>query len=69
MCWKEVNTGTIEELNTKAPDGSALGNLYTENLNYAPVPVVRVKDLAMNNDASIKTLLGSIAATTASSGQ
>ncbi|MGA3150413.1 MAG: hypothetical protein ABSD10_02235 [Candidatus Saccharimonadales bacterium] len=55
-----VNSSTIVELNTQAPDGTALGDLYTKNLTNTSLPVVRVKDTAMSNGNLIKTLLGTI---------
>ncbi len=62
----KIDASTIVQQNTKAPDGSALGDLYTENLTSTSLNVVRAKDASMTNSAAIKTLLSSIKLTAAS---
>lgn len=56
----KLDATTIVQLNTKDAGGTAIGDLYTKNLSNPDLPVLRVKDAAMNNRADIKQLLNTV---------
>jgi hypothetical protein len=60
----KIDTTTIVQTDTKATDGTALGDVYTKNLGTADLPVVRVKDATRKNGADIKIILNTNLAST-----
>ncbi len=57
---KDKNNAIIIQAKTKDASGTALGDLYTANLNDINLPVFRVKDAKMTNSADIKILIATI---------
>lgn len=53
----KIDASTIVQTDTKATDGSSLGDIYTKNLGNANIAVVRVKDATRKNGADIKIIL------------
>ncbi len=57
---KDKNNAIIIQTKTKDAKGTALGDLYTANLNDINLPVFRVKDVKMTNSANIKKMIATI---------
>jgi hypothetical protein len=56
----KLDASTIVQLKTKDASGAVIGDIYTENLNEAALPVFRVKDAAMTSGDNIKLLLANV---------
>ncbi len=52
-----IDASTIVQADTKAADGSSLGDVYTKNLSDPNITVVRIKDATRKNGADIKIIL------------
>ncbi len=58
----KIDASTIVQTDTKAADGSSLGDVYTKNLGDANIAVVRIKDATRKNGTDIKIILNNDAA-------
>lgn len=60
----KIDASTIVQADTKAADGSSLGDVYTKNLGDTSIPVVRIKDASRKNGNDIKIILNNDLAST-----
>jgi len=58
----KLDDAVVVQVKTTNPDGSSLGDLYTQNLDSNDFPAIRVKDASSANSENIKKLLASIKA-------